>query len=149
MNKKIIGIEVSGEVYPIKDEETSEKAQTLETKIVNINDNLSKKASGIYSTDEVICGTWINGKPLYRKVIIDNNMYSSSFSIDTNVDMSKCVKMDVLGQYNSVKNSIFNGSLYFNPDSWIAIWSSGNKIQVDMAGYSIYKITAIIEYTKE
>lgn len=33
MNEEIIGIEVSGEVYPIKDEETSEKTQTLETKV--------------------------------------------------------------------------------------------------------------------
>lgn len=33
MNEEIIGIEVSGEVYPIKDEGTSEKTQTLESKV--------------------------------------------------------------------------------------------------------------------
>lgn len=33
MNEEIIGIEVSGEIYPIKDEKTSGKAQTLETKV--------------------------------------------------------------------------------------------------------------------
>lgn len=42
MNEKIIGIEASGEIYPIKDEETSGKAQTLETKITNINAKLSE-----------------------------------------------------------------------------------------------------------
>lgn len=33
MNEEIIGIEVSGEVYSIKDEETSGKTQTLGTKV--------------------------------------------------------------------------------------------------------------------
>lgn len=42
MNEKITGIEVSGEIYPIKDEETNEKTQTLETKIANINTKINE-----------------------------------------------------------------------------------------------------------
>lgn len=41
MNEKIIGIEVSGEIYPIKDEETSGKAQTLETKVSIAETNIA------------------------------------------------------------------------------------------------------------
>lgn len=37
MNEKIIGVEVSGEVYPIKDEETSGKIQTLGIKVQELN----------------------------------------------------------------------------------------------------------------
>lgn len=41
MNEEIIGIEVSGEIYPIKDEETSGKAQTLETKVSTAEENIT------------------------------------------------------------------------------------------------------------
>lgn len=73
MNEKIIGVEVSGEVYPIKDEETSGKTQTLETKTENINANLNKLNNSLtdlitYSTEEKKVGVWIDGKPIYRKV---------------------------------------------------------------------------------
>lgn len=73
MNEEIIGIEVSGEIYPIKDEETSGKTQTLETKTENINANLNKLNNSLtdsitYSTEEKKIGIWIDGKPIYRKV---------------------------------------------------------------------------------
>lgn len=41
MNEEIIGIEVSGEIYPIKDEETSGKAQTLETRVSTAEGNIT------------------------------------------------------------------------------------------------------------
>lgn len=37
MNEEITGIEVKGEIYPIKDEKTSEEVETLKTKIADIN----------------------------------------------------------------------------------------------------------------
>lgn len=40
MNEEIIGIEVSGEIYPIKDEETSGKTQTLEQKVSIAEQNI-------------------------------------------------------------------------------------------------------------
>ncbi|WP_349947329.1 hypothetical protein ABFV83_02250 [Lacrimispora sp. BS-2] len=32
-------------------------------------DNGGTPAENVYSTEETVCGTWIDGKPIYRKVI--------------------------------------------------------------------------------
>lgn len=33
-------------------------------------DKISETSGNVYSTEETICGTWIDGKPVYRKVIV-------------------------------------------------------------------------------
>lgn len=35
-------------------------------------------AENVYSTEETVCGTWIDGKPIYRKVIIGETAVESS-----------------------------------------------------------------------
>lgn len=81
MNEEITGVEVSGEIYPIKDEKTSDKTQTLEIKtqelessVVTLKEEIKKiKMNNIYSTNEEVCGIWVDSKPIYRKVITINN----------------------------------------------------------------------------
>ena len=55
--------------------------------MAQIKYNLGNVKSGDnYSTNEQVIGTWINGKPLYRKVaVIDNPYHGMTFSID-NID---------------------------------------------------------------
>jgi len=38
-------------------------------------------ASNVYSTEETVCGTWIDGKPIYRKVITGTLAAESGISI--------------------------------------------------------------------
>lgn len=47
---------------------------TAGTGIVITGENTINNIQGNYSTEEVKIGTWIDGKPLYRKVIIINNI---------------------------------------------------------------------------
>ena len=47
----------------------------------------------IYSTTEQVIGTWVNDKPIYRKVIVDttnNTDYSITHGI-SNIDQITCV----------------------------------------------------------
>lgn len=90
MNEEITGVEVSGEIYPIKDEKTSDKTQTLEIKtqelessVVTLKEEIKKiKMNNIYSTNEEVCGIWVDSKPIYRKVITINNPTSPNHRED-------------------------------------------------------------------
>lgn len=184
MNEEIIGIEVSGEIYPIKDEETSGKAQTLETKIQGlktivdthseelreltmmiddatvsntktwssekINDSLEdieKKAGIIYSTDEVVIGKWIDGKPIYRKVFpIGRKTFSENQVVITtelnNKNVSTMIKADL---------TWVRGSSQFAFTTYWQIYIRDNDISSTSRGSAFTTgsdAVAIFEYTK-
>ena len=58
----------------------------LKSWVINIINKVSKK-NNKYSTDETVIGTWIDGKPLYRKVIKETN-YVISKSQNHDIDIS-------------------------------------------------------------
>lgn len=45
------------------------------------NGNGGSTAENVYSTEETVCGKWINGKPIYRKVISGTLAVNSGNSI--------------------------------------------------------------------
>ena len=60
--------------------------------------NQIKDYSGLYSTTEHVCGTWIDGKPIYRKVIpfIRNNAILSTWtSLGSNLYQNSDMPVDV------------------------------------------------------
>ena len=102
-----------------------------------------------YSTDEIVIGTWIDNKPLYRKVLVntlsnENNMFSLS-----------SVGLSSAGTYIKLK-SICNG----NPIEEDYFESSADSIRtfINQNGLNINlgnsfpskpcKVITIIEYTK-
>lgn len=60
MNEEIIGIEVSGEIYPIKDEKTSGKTQTLETKVSTAEENITNLETASTEHGEKIAQIEVN-----------------------------------------------------------------------------------------
>lgn len=55
-------------------------------------DYTDNKAKETYSTDEIVVGTWL-GKPLYRKVIVQNGVSGGNVSIPHNISNIKmCTK---------------------------------------------------------
>lgn len=71
MNEEIVGVEVKGEIYPIKDEKTSETTQTLETKITETNDKLNELENKVFRYPDytkritMSGGTWTADKDVY------------------------------------------------------------------------------------
>ena len=102
-----------------------------------------------YSTDEIVIGTWIDGKPVYRKVVIgktptlsENWTNALTFS---NID--KIVKFNCL--LNETSTSFapipkYDGSLY-----WIDVSIVNQKLRfLGSDSYSNKDYILIIEYTK-
>lgn len=113
-------------------------------------ENLNIQGYEDYSEDEIVIGKWIDGKPVYRKVIKmpDQPSKNASVIIDiTNLNIEKPIKC-----YGFCK---INGNSY---------WTSGYKASNDIVTFIINgnsliyyaysfsglakDITAIIEYTK-
>lgn len=66
----------------------------VDNQIQDAKDYTDEKAQEVYSTDEVRIGTWINGKPIYRKIFTNVNITSS------NTDL---INISSLGMQNIVK----------------------------------------------
>ena len=108
-----------------------------------------------YSTEEVRIGTWIDGKPLYRKTIIGTSYLEGSISyfVDFNIIPDTFVKG--YGTLNSSAiGSLQIGDIYWDTNRAITYASrieksSDNHIKLLWTkNLSIAKYEATIEYTK-
>lgn len=112
-----------------------------------------------YSTNETVIGTWITGKPIYRKVITGTTNASGwwqMLQLQTSLSLKDFVSMNVLqleggGNYATTKTAVNNsGSLIVIPSSvagatpWIGVQSylstSASPVSITFA--------VILEYTK-
>ena len=111
--------------------------------------------NAIYSTDEIVVGRWINGKPIYRKFFTGQSSSSGSSSITTNIgNIDKIIKLQgtltdgadqiiqVLGGSLSPATTEVNYSfLYYN--------KGNNHIEFATSdAYAKGTYNIIIEYTK-
>ena len=95
-----------------------------------------------YSTEETVIGKWIDGKPIYRKVININpkSLVSWEFIPETdNLQIEKIINGTVIGTDSSFTDCV--ASLYTRR------YSSGN-FGFLVIGWSLVATTLIIEYTK-
>lgn len=113
---------------------------------VNNNDVLK----GTYSTDEIVIGTWINGKPIYRRTYIKEGTFTTEVTIANypeNLD-------DVIS---------FEGYAITDSNNWLPcpcsnsgninlqleVFSYNNSLRVGIGSSRILKkIIMILEYTK-
>lgn len=114
--------------------------------------SLSGELLDIYSTDERRIGTWIDGKPLYRKVIKTTSPASVSANsqvilrLDENVRVVRYdayVDTDTLFSKLSVVDGTTNKASY--------VWFSNYNIVYMFVSHSTYAskpVVLIIEYTK-
>lgn len=55
-----------------------------------------------YSTDETVIGTWIDGKPLYRKVVVSNGANGDNVEIPHGISNLKCItKINIIVSNNN------------------------------------------------
>lgn len=134
---------------------TNGNVSTLNTKVTN---------QGTYSENETVIGTWINGKPIYRKVITftpsSSAMESSHSHGISNVDdfLPTCscilyrtngaiVPFSMVYPSGNSSNGIVQWSIGWQVGSSIVTWIGDNmRGQIDTSrGYGAM---AILEYTK-
>ena len=116
----------------------------------------------IYKTNEIRVGTWINGKPIYRKVIqfnpdpdaLESRISHYISNIDEILPSSCCLLHRINNQF------VFFGMTYPADATNILVWSMGwqanrthiftwigtnMRAQIDTSNYGAI---AILEYTK-
>ena len=105
-------------------------------------------AGEVYSTEETRIGTWIDGKPLYRKVVIANSPSASDGTVIP-ADAEKNY-VSIRGYLNAASGSrmFFNaieGGVYLN-----TYRSSDNSIHIQTAyaGYQNKETVLVLVYTK-
>lgn len=116
----------------------------------------------VYSTDETRIGTWIDGKPLYRKAVLVNNPSTShSLSINPNVwfpidDLTIPSNIESLAKcdfYRSDSTDIdkFKSKMQLDGQFYYGVSSTG-KLQVYLTASASTSVTyfvgVILEYTK-
>lgn len=107
-------------------------------------------ASTNYSTTEQVIGTWIDGKPLYRKVIaVETSTVTHNANTTINVPLSslpvgKIVRFDCLLTGNNTVNQEVNK--YIVPERYDR--TNDRLTLYCEATYSTNSIHVILEYTK-
>lgn len=123
--------------------------------VVNNNDDIVTNAT-TYSTDEIRVGTWIDGKPIYKKTYITNENTGSS-----TVDISTLNAKEIM-DYNSVcyrkgTNNDYEHPYYAGDNDYFRVFFRTNSASSDYptsiqyriaSSYSSFKITTTIYYTK-
>lgn len=104
-----------------------------------------------YSTSEIKVGTWIDGKPIYRKVFsFTTPTGNTDYVINTGISMNKIIK--VYGGISSASGGItpiptaidWSGTIYAT-----SLRAANNNIYYrGNAAYGNQSAYAIIEYTK-
>ena len=120
-----------------------------------VYEEFTKKSEEVYSTEEVKIGTWIDGKTVYRKTIIDTNFKTDFYFIANNIKQ-------FVNQYGYVQRKDYpKASQFINSragtDMSIQFLASNTEvgIQIDWGSnwknnYSdmFDKIIITVEYTK-
>lgn len=146
------------EVVNANDDKVGDLAQLNTTNKDNlvgaINEVLSNDTTkGSYSTNETVVGTWIDGKPIYRKVINATKISGNTLLIpinDLNIDT---IFFDRTHSYIVTTSAIvypFPYNYANTSDTYTACERDGNNIKINSSegAYSNGQIILVIEYTK-
>ena len=116
------------------------------------NTNLQQKINGsfkennTYSTEEQVIGTWIDGKPIYRKVIISSGITGNSAQIPHGIsNIKKVTEWDANANHNNT-NWLHNNNQHYiqlnKVDNTNIYATIGDGLS------SEWDISIILEYTK-
>ena len=114
-----------------------------------VNDALIEE----YSTDEVMTNkVWIDGKPIYRKVIKSTSTYSANYnpSIALGLDVSTIsdfIKIETIAKQSGV-NVWFTGSTNNDASSRLSHYVNSNNTIVVRNSFDLDKLIIILEYTR-
>jgi len=108
-------------------------------RIDNVDYDITKGET--YSTEETVIGTWIDGKPIYRKVY---NITGSNLTQDvTDLHIDTLVKLDGFINDGMPLNLYMDNSHFC-----FTHCNSLTEISCSMTGWTATKVKYIIEYTK-
>lgn len=123
-----------------------------------VYEEFAKKSEEVYSTEEQVIGTWIDGKPLYRKVVEMGNMTKDNYKMKAhniqNMKYARIVDVSMQrGNQSSGNFQLFSvgnvGGKYNDTQVGFDTYIDSNCVYVYCNGdRTLFVGTAIIEYTK-
>lgn len=108
------------------------------------------KKFNTYSTDEKLIGFWIDGKPLYRKILTG----TITSSVDSYYSLSG-INYDIITNIKVLVNKsdyVVDLSTYSNTgQNGVLIEKSQNRLRISNNNYAFYNspVIIILEYTKK
>jgi hypothetical protein len=131
---------------------TKDVATTSANGLMSSSDKTKLDNGEVYSTAEIKIGTWVDGKPLYRKVFILNNITASTSNSDF-VDLSGMNIGDVVhlyGIYDATNVGKFPIPLTDSDQNYCVLFVNySNKIRGRFVnGAPSINARIILEYTK-
>ena len=144
------GTPLSAENLNLMQDNAENAINEVATNIEQLKTDVENKHT--YSTEEQVVGTWIDGKPLYRKVISSNfaSTVNSQKAIGTIKDFNVIVKFE--GYFTNPKNDNFYPFPFALNDEDISVYfykSTGEIFEIHNYSYAnnLY-CYAVVEYTK-
>lgn len=125
---------------------------TFIIKALKVSDKYSDTPKDIYSTDEVVTDkVWIDGKPIYRKVVTQTITTSSSENIISGFDIS--LIDNIISFYGSIKQpsgtiTPISYSASEEDGAFICMSRARNSFVLYTKAYGAGDVILIVEYTK-
>lgn len=125
---------------------SSDYSNSLNNQLTNINNSITTKTT--YSTTETVVGTWINNKPIYRKIVARNITATNH----TTISLSS-LNIDELLTVKSINKKVSDDSTFFDnffdsSNEKITLHYRNDIIEFWTATGTNYTSTVWIEYTK-
>lgn len=116
--------------------------------IATLND--IPNTSDVYSTEEKVVGTWIDGKPIYRKVVQTTTPTTANqwTDIDTRIEnIETYISKNISFKINTLT---YFADTYENSTNRFLAVPNGNKVSVlvGVGGWCSKPMTMVLEYTK-
>ena len=148
---------IFSEIQLEEGEEATTYEAYIEPKLLLRNSNevyeeFAKKSEEVYSTEETKIGTWIDGKPLYRKVLSLTTPSTTNSTKIANFDKTFIIKNYYGNAFISASNQLLPINFYFTDVYKIATYVVNNSGEIYMKigseAYRNQQATLTIEYTK-
>lgn len=125
---------------------SSDYSNSLNNQLTNINNSITTKTT--YSTTETVVGTWINNKPIYRKIVARNITATNH----TTISLSS-LNIDELLTVKSINKKVsddftFYDNFFDSSEEKITLHYKNDIIEFWTATGTNYTSTVWIEYTK-
>lgn len=145
IKKKNTTIPISGKIVDTENvEDKTSNAPSLRLMEEMIKD--------IYSTEEQVIGKWIDGKPLYRKILSLTTPSTTNSTKIANFDKTFIIKNYYGNAFISASNQLLPINFYFTDVYNIATYVVNNSGEIYMKigseAYRNQQATLTIEYTK-
>lgn len=115
-------------------------------------DDFNINNEGVYSVAEIKIGTWIDEKPLYRKVLSLTTPSTTNSTKIADFDKTFSIKNYYGNAFISASNQLLPINFYFTDTYNIATYVVNNSGEIYMkigsAAYENQQVTLTIEYTK-